>query len=65
MSVTTEIIEQERLQVHTGNLADVHLHREGTFLRAYEWSALLACRYLHDFKTTKCPVGAVAACCLG
>ena len=31
----------------------LHLHREGSFLRAYEWSAFLACRYLHDFKVTK------------
>lgn len=53
MSVTKEIIEQERLQVQTGNLADVHLHREGTFLRAYEWSAFLCCHYLHDFKVSK------------
>lgn len=53
MSVTKELIEQERQQVQTGNARDVHLHREGTFLRAYDWSAWLCCRYLHDFKVNK------------
>ena len=50
MSVTKELIEQERQLVQTGQLRDVHLHKEGTFLRAYDWSAWLCCRYLHDFK---------------
>ena len=49
MSVTKELIEQERQQVQSGQLRDVHLHKEGTFLRAYDWSAWLCCRYLHDF----------------
>jgi hypothetical protein len=39
MSVTKELIEQERMQVQAGCVRDVHLHREGSFLRAYEWSA--------------------------
>ena len=53
MSVTKELIEQERQQVQSGQLHDVHLHKEGTFLRAYDWSAWLCCRYLHDFKVNK------------
>ena len=53
MSVTKELIEQERLQVQAGHLAEVHLHKEGTFLRAYDWSAFLCCRYLHEFKVSK------------
>lgn len=53
MSVTKELIEQERLQVQAGSVKDVHLHREGTFLRAYDWSAWLCCRYLHNFKVNK------------
>lgn len=53
MSVTKELIEQERQQVQIGQLRDVHLHKEGTFLRAYDWSAWLCCRYLHDFKVNK------------
>ena len=39
--------------VQAGRLRDVHLHKEGTFLRAYDWSAWLCCRYLHDFKVNK------------
>ena len=53
MSVTKELIEQERQLVQTGHHRDLHLHKEGTFLRAYDWSAWLACRYLHDFKVSK------------
>ena len=53
MSVTRELIEQERQQVQKGQTRDVHLHREGSFLRAYDWSAWLCCRYLHDFKVNK------------
>lgn len=53
MSVTKELIEQERQLVQTGRLRDVHFHKEGTFLRAYDWSAWLGCRYLHDFKVNK------------
>lgn len=53
MSVTKEIIEQERQLVQAGRFRDVHLHREGAFLRAYDWSAWLCCRYLHDFRVNK------------
>lgn len=53
MSVTKELIEQERQQVHAGQLREVHLHREGSFLRGYDWSVWLCCRYLHDFKVNK------------
>ncbi len=53
MSVTKELIEKERELVQSGQVRDLHLHREGTFIRAYDWSAWLACRYLHDFKVNK------------
>lgn len=53
MSVTKELIEKERLLVQTGHHGDVHLHKEGTFLRAYDWSPWLCCRYLHEFKVNK------------
>lgn len=53
MSVTKELIEQERLEVQAGRYNELHLHREGTFLRAYDWSAWLGCSYLHDFKASK------------
>ena len=41
MSVTKELIEQERQLVQAGQYRDLHLHKEGSFLRAYEWSAWL------------------------
>ena len=53
MSVTKELIEHERQQVQAGHACDVHLHKEGTFLRAYDWSAWLCCRLFHDFKVNK------------
>lgn len=53
MSVTKELIEQERQHVQTGQVQEIHLHKEGTFLRAYDWSAWLCCRYLHEFKVNK------------
>ena len=46
MSVTKELIEKERLLVQTGHHGDVHLHKEGTFLRAYDWSAWLIKQYV-------------------
>lgn len=53
MSVTKEIIEQETMRLAGVERDAIHLHREGSFLRAYEWSAFLACRYLHSFKINK------------
>lgn len=53
MSVTKETIDEEALRVKTGVYGEIHLHKEGTFLRAYEWSAWLCCRYLHEFKVNK------------
>ncbi len=53
MSVTKELIEQEAQLLANGERAVLHLHREGSFLRAYEWSAFLSCRFLHQFKVNK------------
>lgn len=50
---TKEIVEFETSELAAGHRDVMHLHHEGSFLRAYEWSAFLACRYLHDFKVTK------------
>ena len=51
--MTKDIIEQESLRLSSGIRNELHLYREGTFLRAYDWSAWLACRYLHEFKVNK------------
>lgn len=53
MALTKEIIAQEQDRREGGVASELHLWREGTFLRAYDWSAWLACRYLHDFKVNK------------
>ena len=50
--MTKETTDRENNRVATDR-GKVHLWKEGTFLRAYEWSAWLCCRYLHDFKVTK------------
>ena len=46
-------MEAESKELCDGQRAILHLHRDGSFYRAYEWSAFLACRYLHEFKVTK------------
>ncbi len=44
-------IELNRDNPHTFGV--IHLFPEGTFYRAYEWSAWLCCRYLNQFKATR------------
>ena len=53
MSSIKEIIETEAKELSAGHRDILHLHQEGSFFRAYEWSAFLAFRYLHEFKVTK------------
>jgi len=53
MAVIKEIAEMEKARLQAGVRNELHLWREGTFLRAYDWSAWLACRFLHDFKVNK------------
>ena len=53
MAVIKEIVEQEQQRVSSGVRRELHLWSEGSFLRAYDWSAWLACRFLHDFKVNK------------
>ena len=53
MAVIKDIVEQEQQRVSSGVRRELHLWSEGTFLRAYGWSAWLACRFLHDFKVNK------------
>ena len=53
MSSIKEIIEHERSTFQGCERGVIHLHREGSFFRAYDWSVFLACRYLHEFKVNK------------
>lgn len=43
MSLTKEIAEQENHRT-TADRMELHLWKEGSFMRAYDWSAFLACR---------------------
>ena len=48
-----EILEIEKRRAIDSNYATIYLYAEGSFYRAYEWSAWLCCRYINQFKTTK------------
>lgn len=48
-----ELADMEAKRVQSGIKGEIHLWREGTFLRAYDWSAWLAFRLLHEFKVNK------------
>ena len=50
MATIKEAIEIEQQRESAG---EIHLFREGTFWRAYEVSAWLCVRCLHEFKATK------------
>ena len=43
MASSKEIVEQEQQRMSNDIRYELHLFKEGTFLRAYEWSAWLAC----------------------
>lgn len=47
-----EILEKEKQRTSPEQCTVVHLFREGTFFRAYEWSAWLCVRYYPDLKVT-------------
>ena len=53
MAKTVDILEIERKRTDSGDFATIHLFVEGSFYRAYEWSAWLCCRYISEFKPTK------------
>lgn len=53
MSQLKDIIEREKERGFLEQCGKIHLFREGTFYRAYEWSAWLCCRYINEFKPTK------------
>ena len=46
-------VEQDRPDSQSARV--VHLFLEGSFLRAYEWSAWLCCRYLNEYKAANTP----------
>lgn len=53
MAQLKDILETERLRADMAQCLRINLFKEGTFYRAYEWSAWLCVRYVHEFKTTR------------
>lgn len=53
MATLTEIMTQEKKRVQEEDLRVINLYLEGSFLRAYEWSAWLCVRYISKFNVTK------------
>lgn len=52
MPKLAEILQKERERATIEQCAVIHLFQEGTFYRAYEWSAWLCHRYVKEFKPT-------------
>lgn len=50
MATVKEIIEIESQRNLDTEYNEIHLFVEGSFFRAYEWSAWLCCKYLNEFK---------------
>ena len=53
MAQLKDILETERNRVEKGQFGTIYLFPEGTFYRAYEWSAWLCCRFINQFKATR------------
>lgn len=53
MAKIKDILEIESQRASLEQCRFVNLFQEGTFYRAYEWSAWLCVRYIQQFKTTK------------
>ena len=53
MAQLNDILELERKRISEGPFTTIYLFQEGSFYRAYEWSAWLCCRYISQFKTTR------------
>ena len=52
MAAIKEILEFEVDRNDREMQRVIHLFQEGSFYRAYEWSAWLMCKFYHDFKVT-------------
>ena len=53
MAQLKDILEIERSRREGDSYSTLFLFLEGTFYRAYEWSAWLCCRYVNQFKATR------------
>jgi hypothetical protein len=53
MAQLKDVLEIEWKRIPQGPHNIIYLFPEGTFYRAYEWSAWLCCRYMNQFKATR------------
>ena len=53
MAKLADILAIERERVTDFSRRQIHLFADGSFYRAYEWSAWLCCGYINQFKVTK------------
>ena len=53
MAKLVEIVAIERERETDDSRRQIHLFADGSFYRAYEWSAWLCCSYVNKFKVTK------------
>ena len=53
MTQFKEILEKERNRESSGDFNSIVFIQEGSFYRAYEWSAWLCCRDINPFKVTR------------
>lgn len=61
MAKLTDILDVEKRRTTPESLRKLYLWADGTFFRAYEWSAWLCVRYIKQFKVTKRMVKSVGA----
>ena len=53
MAKVGDILDLEKKRTTPDELRSIYLWPDGTFYRAYEWSAWLCVRYIRQFKVTK------------
>lgn len=53
MPKLSEILDVEKQRLSPESLREIRLWTDGSFYRAYEWSAWLCIRYVRQFKVTK------------
>lgn len=53
MAKLTEILDMERKRPLPEHYSQIRLWADGSFYRAYEFSAWLCCRYIRQFKVTR------------
>lgn len=53
MAQLSEILQQEKQRTTEESFRKIYLYAEGSFLRAYEWSAWMCVRYIYKFSVTK------------